>query len=48
MRVSINAVRKYGKVAEVAVCFSGDFLNPEERVYTLEYYRKRAAEVLRR
>merc|ERR1719218_341984 len=38
MKVSINAVRKANKVAEVAMCFTGDFLNSEEKIYTLAYY----------
>lgn len=40
MRVAIGAVRKARKVAEVAVCFTGDFLSPKEKIYTLEYYRE--------
>jgi len=39
MRVSINAVRKANKVAEVAMCFTGDFLSPDEKIYTLDYYK---------
>jgi len=39
MKVSINAVRKAKKVAEVAMCFTGDFLNPDEKIYTLEYFK---------
>mmetsp|Transcript_10514 Transcript_10514/g.25921 ORF Transcript_10514/g.25921 Transcript_10514/m.25921 type:complete len:1243 (-) Transcript_10514:279-4007(-) len=39
MRISINAVRKVNKVAEVAMCFTGDFLSPDEKIYTLEYYK---------
>jgi acetyl-CoA carboxylase carboxyltransferase component/pyruvate/oxaloacetate carboxyltransferase/biotin carboxyl carrier protein len=42
MQVAIDAVRKGGKVANVAMCFTGDFLNPEERIYTLDYYTKLA------
>jgi len=38
MRVAIEAVRKYKKVANVALCFTGDFLDPEEKIYTIEYY----------
>jgi len=40
MKVSINAVRKMKKVAEVAMCFTGDFLSPKEKIYTLDYYRE--------
>jgi len=39
MKVSIDAVRKAKKVAEVAMCFTGDFLDPAEKIYTLEYYK---------
>jgi pyruvate carboxylase len=38
MKVSIKAVRKANKVAEVAMCFTGDFLNKEEKIYTLDYF----------
>merc|ERR1712232_742703 len=38
MKVSINAVRKAKKVAEVAMCFTGDFLDANETIYTLDYY----------
>merc|ERR1719265_1767099 len=39
MKVSINAVREAKKIAEVAMCFTGDFLNPNEKIYTLDYYK---------
>merc|ERR1712130_408510 len=42
MKVSINAVREANKVAEVALCFTGDFLLPSEKIYTLEYYKNLA------
>lgn len=38
MQVAIDAVRKHGKVANVALCFTGDFLSKEEKIYTLDYY----------
>ncbi len=39
MRVTIEAVRSVNKVAEVCICFTGDFLDTEkEKIYTLEYY----------
>lgn len=38
MQVAIDAVRKHGKVANVALCFTGDFNSPEEKIYTLDYY----------
>merc|ERR1719387_1187070 len=39
MQVSIDAVRKEKKVAEVAICFTGDFLHADEKIYTLDYYK---------
>ena len=28
------------QVAEIAMCFTGDFLNPDEKIYTLDYYKE--------
>ena len=39
MRVSCDAVRKAGKVAEMCICFSGDFLRKTEKIYTLDYFQ---------
>ncbi|MDP3967409.1 MAG: pyruvate carboxylase [Nocardioides sp.] len=39
MRPAIEAVRATGKsVAEVALCYTGDLSNPDESLYTLDYY----------
>lgn len=39
MRVAIDAVRETGTaVAEVALCYTGDLLNPAEQKFTLDYY----------
>jgi acetyl-CoA carboxylase carboxyl transferase alpha subunit/acetyl-CoA carboxylase carboxyl transferase beta subunit len=38
MKVSINAVRKAGKIAEVCVCYTEDVLTSE--IYNTEYYQK--------
>ncbi|WOF21859.1 pyruvate carboxylase [Microbacterium betulae] len=39
MRPAIDAVLETGTtVAEVAVCYTGDLLNPAEDLYTLDYY----------
>ncbi|WP_180935823.1 pyruvate carboxylase [Nocardioides ungokensis] len=39
MRPAIQAVRSTGTaVAEVALCYTGDLSNPDERLYTLDYY----------
>lgn len=42
MQRSIDYVRKIGKIAEGAMCFTGDFLKSSERKYTLAYYMKMA------
>jgi pyruvate carboxylase len=38
MRVSIDAVREAGKLAEGAVCYTGDILDPDRAKYSLTYY----------
>ena len=39
MRPAIEAVRATGTtLAEVALCYTGDLSNPEEKLYTLDYY----------
>ena len=39
MRPAIEAVRATGTaVAEVALCYTGDLSDPDERLYTLDYY----------
>ncbi|GGH56369.1 pyruvate carboxylase [Rothia aerolata] len=39
MTPAIEAVRKTGTaVAEVALCYAGNLLDPNEKVYTLDYY----------
>ncbi|OCS87557.1 pyruvate carboxylase [Caryophanon tenue] len=45
MNVSIEAVRDAGKVAEVAVCYTGDILNDGRDKYTVQYYKDMAREV---
>jgi len=39
MKLCIDYVRAAGKIAEVCICFTGDFLSPEEKIYTLDYYK---------
>ncbi|MBO3128794.1 pyruvate carboxylase [Dermatophilus congolensis] len=47
MRPAIEAVRGTGtSVAEVALCYTGNLLDPRERVYTLDYYLKLAARIV--
>src|SRR5262245_49507267 len=38
MRVSIDAVIESGKVAEGAICYTGDVLDPDRAKYDLKYY----------
>ncbi|WP_139491294.1 pyruvate carboxylase [Brevibacillus dissolubilis] len=38
MKVAINAVRESGKVAEAAICYTGDIQDPSRTKYTLKYY----------
>ncbi|MDX2377152.1 pyruvate carboxylase [Microbacterium sp. LRZ72] len=43
MRPAIDAVLATGTtVAEVALCYTGDLLNPDEDLYTLDYYLRLA------
>lgn len=47
MRPAIDAVRATGTaVAEVALCYSGDLLNPDEDLYTLDYYLRLAERIV--
>ncbi|MFT4307146.1 MAG: pyruvate carboxylase [Microbacterium sp.] len=46
MRPAIDAVLETGTaVAEVAVCYTGDLLDPAEKLYTLDYYLRLADEI---
>lgn len=38
MQVAIEAVRKAGKLAEAAICYTGDLLQPGREKYDLKYY----------
>ena len=38
MRVSIDAVGEAGKLAEGAICYTGDILDPDRAKYSLSYY----------
>ncbi|EIE97938.1 pyruvate carboxylase [Saccharomonospora glauca] len=47
MRPAIDAVRATGTaVAEVALCYTSDLSNPEEKTYTLDYYLKLAEQIV--
>ncbi len=45
MRVSIDAVAEAGKVAEGAICYTGDLLDPSRPKYDLKYYVTMAREL---
>jgi pyruvate carboxylase len=47
MRPAIDAVLATGNtVAEVAVCYTGDLLDPAENLYTLDYYLRLAEQIV--
>ena len=47
MAPAITAVRETGTaVAEVALCYTADLLNPDERLYTLDYYLRLADQIV--
>ncbi|ALJ20827.1 pyruvate carboxylase [Microbacterium sp. No. 7] len=47
MRPAIDAVLQTGtSVAEVAVCYTGDLLDPSESLYTLDYYLRLAEQIV--
>ncbi|MCD9199886.1 pyruvate carboxylase [Aeromicrobium wangtongii] len=47
MRPAIDAVRATGTaVAEVALCYTGDLSDPDEKLYTLDYYLRLAERIV--
>src|SRR5690606_22346921 len=47
MRPAIDAVLETGTaVAEVALCYTGDLLDPAERLYTLDYWLRLAERIV--
>jgi pyruvate carboxylase len=47
MRPAIEAVRETGStVAEVALCYTGDLSDPDESLYTLDYYLELADQIV--
>lgn len=47
MKQAIESVRNCGKLAEAAICYTGDILDPKRTKYTLDYYVKLALELER-
>lgn len=45
MRISIDAVVESGKLAEAAICYTGDILDPSRSKYALKYYVALAKEL---
>ena len=45
MEVAIDAVRQSGKIAEAAVCYTGDILDPMRSKYDINYYKNIAREL---
>ena len=48
MQVAIDATREAGGIAEVAICDTGDILDPARERYALEYYVDLARELVKR
>jgi pyruvate carboxylase len=45
MEVAIDAVRNTGKIAEAAICYTGDISNPLKTKYDINYYKNLAKEL---
>ena len=45
MEVAIDEVRNSGKVAEAAICYTGDILDDSRAKYTVQYYKEMAKEL---
>jgi pyruvate carboxylase len=45
MAVTMEAVRKSGKICEAAICYTGDITDPKKDKYPLEYYVEMAKEL---
>lgn len=45
MRFAIDAVAENGKIAEAAICYTGDLLDPKRDKYDLKYYVRMAKEL---
>ncbi|OMP68491.1 pyruvate carboxylase [Domibacillus epiphyticus] len=45
MEVAIDSVRQSGKIAEAAICYTGDIDDPSRAKYNVDYYKKMAKEL---
>ena len=48
MQVAIDAVVESGKIAQAAICYTGDILDPSRERYALDYYVKLAKDLIDR
>src|SRR5690554_5343067 len=46
MRPAIEAVHTTNSVAEVALCYTSNLLDPNEKIYTLDYYLRLAEKIV--
>ena len=47
MEIAIDEVRNSGKIAEAAICYTGDILDPTRTKYTVQYYKEMVKELER-
>ncbi|MEO1036958.1 MAG: pyruvate carboxylase [Pseudomonadota bacterium] len=47
MRLAIDEVASCGKIAEAAICYTGDILDPRRQKYDLDYYVRMAVDLQR-
>ncbi|MFO0936474.1 MAG: pyruvate carboxylase [Gemmataceae bacterium] len=47
LKIAIDAVRKTDAIAEAAICYTGDILDPKRDKYTLKYYVDLAKELVK-
>ncbi|TWE00351.1 pyruvate carboxylase [Peribacillus frigoritolerans] len=45
MELAIDAVRQSGKIAEAAICYTGDLNDPTRSKYNIDYYKNMAVEL---
>jgi pyruvate carboxylase len=45
METAIDAVRQNGKIAEAAICYTGDIMDPARLKYNVQYYKNLAKEL---
>ncbi|EDR28192.1 pyruvate carboxylase subunit B, putative [Entamoeba dispar SAW760] len=45
MVTCVKAVKEAKKIAECCICFTGNFMSPDEHIYTLDYYKEVAKKI---